>query len=611
MDEIRSRLMLSTIIGKKVRLTRAGREFKACCPFHGEKSPSFYVNDDKQFYHCFGCGAHGDVIEFTMRHDNLSFIDAIEALAAEAGLQMPRFDPKDVEKAEERKTLHGLLDDAAKFFEEQLHKNDEILKYLRERGLTKETIQRFRIGFAPSDGAALRKHLQLKKYTDAQMIETGVLRPSTKGKEPYGFFRDRVMFPVSDRRGRVIAFSGRILPDHLRPPDREGYKPGKYINSPEGPLFDKGRTLYAENIARAAARDGKPVILAEGQMDVIACAQAGFNGVVAPMGTALTEDQILSLWSMIVSDEKVPILCFDGDNAGRTAAGRASERILPLLKPDHSVRFAFMPDGQDPDSLIKASGAAAFQKILDASISLFDFLWMSVTQGRDFSVPETRAGVVATLGEEIKKIADREVQKHYQALVQEKISETFFKRREQPGHYGRFQKGQKPGQKSGQGMPAIPALRPRTPVFRDIHARILLAALINHPHIFGEVEEAFGSFDLPDGGLSRLRNALNSALSGDSGLDREGLKAHLRDAGMEKEVDDILSESLYVHAGFAAPAADPTTVSARWLEWWHDMKGKALDAETKAGWSAALDTGSADEEEKLRNIYHMRKKGSV
>lgn len=602
-DEIRNRLQLSAIIGKKVRLTRAGREFKGCCPFHGEKTPSFYVNDDKQFYHCFGCGAHGDVIEFVMRHDNLSFIDAIEGLAAEAGLQMPKFDKAQVEKFEKEKSLYDLLDDAAKFFTTEFEKNQDVLKYVLDRGLTTETIKRFRIGFAPGDGASLRKHLQLKKYTDAQMIEAGVVRPSTKGKEPYAFFRDRVMFPVCDRRGRVIAFSGRILPDHMRPPDREGYKPGKYVNSPEGPLFDKGRTLYAENIARGAAREGKPVILAEGQMDVIACAQAGFDGAVAPMGTALTENQIVIMWSMIPSDEKVPVLCFDGDNAGRGAAARACERILPLLKANQSARFAFMPEGQDPDSFIHVNGAAAFEKIITSAISLFDFLWASVTQGRDLTVPEIRAGIVKNLNDEIAKIADGEVQRHYKALVQEKISESFFQRKS-------FGGGQKQGGNK-RPMTAPPALKPRAPVFKDIHTRALLAAVINHPHIFNDVEESFGSLDIPDGRLNHLRSAINSVLLDDPSLDKSVLTAHLIQAGYDREIDDICSESIYVHAGFAAPGADPVTVAGRWNALWDDLKTRQAAAEGKANWHSALNADNAEEEEKLRILYELRKKNSA
>jgi DNA primase len=585
LDEIRTRLTLSSIISKKVKLTRAGREFKGCCPFHREKTPSFYVNDDKQFYHCFGCGAHGDAVGFVMQDGNLSFIDAVESLAAEAGLQMPRPDPQDVQKAEKTRDLHALLDAAAKWMEEQLYKNKDVLEYLTGRGLRKETLAAFRVGFAPSDRQAMRTFLKLKNFDDAMMAEAGLVKKNDKG-ETYAFFRERVMFPVMDRRGRVIAFSGRILPDHLRPPDRGDYKPGKYINSPEGPLFDKGRTLYSEALARQAARDHKPIIVVEGQMDVIASAQAGFSGAVAPMGTALTEEQIVRTWSMIVSEEKVPLLCFDGDNAGRKAAARACERILPLLKPNQSVRFAFMPDGEDPDSLIKANGTGAFQKVLDGAISLFDFLWQSATTGKDFSIPEVRAGTVKVLNGEISKIADRDVQKHYQALMQERIAETFFKRRG-PGDFRK----DKPS-----------SHKPRATGFRDTHIRVLLASLVNHPHIFADVEEALGRLEFQNETYEKFRDALISTLSSDSGLDREALKLHLNASGYEKVMDDILSESLYVHAGFAAPKAEPDSVSSQWLEFLNEKQNRAAQREISAGWKTAFHAGSPEEEEKLRTI---------
>ena len=323
LDEIRNRLSLSDMIGKRIKVTRAGREFKACCPFHHEKTPSFTINDDKQFYHCFGCGAHGDVIGFTMRHGNLSFIDAVESLSAEAGLQMPKPDPEMVKKAQHAKGLHELLEATTNWFERNLHdsSNKKVLDYLLERGLKRETLSAFRVGYAPADRQVMRSYLKAEGFTDAQMIEAGVLRPAGKDGEPYAFFRERVMFPVSDRRGRSVAYGGRILPDHMRPPDRGDYKPAKYMNSSDTPLFDKGRMLYGESLARQSAGDGQNVIVTEGYMDVIACHQAGFKGAVAPMGTALTEEQVLSLWKMIPSDEKVPLLCFDGDEAGPYRAG--------------------------------------------------------------------------------------------------------------------------------------------------------------------------------------------------------------------------------------------------------------------------------------------------
>ena len=363
MAELRDRLTLSEIVGRRVKLTRAGREFKGCCPFHNEKTPSFYVNDDKQFYHCFGCGAHGDAVGFVMQNSNISFIEAVEMLAGEAGLEVPQQTPQEIQKAKQQKDLYDLMEAATQFFEEKLYRpaGKEALQYLQQRGVKEDSLSSFRIGFAPDDAQALYRHLRKEGYSEEQMIESSLIRPSKKGGDPYAFFRERVMFPVTDRRGRVVAYGGRILPDHLRAPDRGSFKPPKYMNSSDTPLFHKGRMLYGESHARQAASDGELVIVVEGYLDVIACFEAGWRGAVAPLGTAMTEDQIASLWKMIPDDRKVPVLCFDGDEAGRRAAARACERILPLLKPNHSARIAFLPEGQDPDSLIKAQGKKAFE----------------------------------------------------------------------------------------------------------------------------------------------------------------------------------------------------------------------------------------------------------
>lgn len=593
LDEIRNRLTLSDVIGKRVKVTRAGREFKACCPFHKEKTPSFTINDDKQFYHCFGCGAHGDVIGFTMQHDNLSFIDALEKLSAEAGLQMPKPDPEMAKKAEKQKGLHELMDAATAWMEQQLHapENERILKYMLDRGLKRETLANFRVGYAPDDGQALRKYLLAQGFEDKQMIEAGVTRPSKKGTEPYAFFRGRIMFPVADRRGRVVAFGGRILPDHMRPPDRGDYKPPKYINSSDTVLFDKGRMLYGESLARQAAGDGQTVIVTEGYMDVIACHQAGFKGAVAPMGTALTEEQVLSLWKMIPDDTKVPVLSFDGDNAGRRAAARSCDRVLPLLKPGQSVRLAFLPDGEDPDTLIRSSGGASFKKVLDGALSLFDFIWASHTAGRKFDTPEARAGVVKTLEKHISNIADADVQRHYKELLREKVSENFFKR----------YKGKQGGKKSAY---AIKVRRP-TVNPRAIHGRIMLATIINHPHIYEPLEEVIGGYDVQGEMLHRVLQGVVSVLSSAPDLDREGVRNHLTEAGFEQEMGDILNESVYVHAAFSAPHFDSGLVEGKFREWMNEIQQRDW-TEIKEGWKDAFHTSNEEEERRLREMIQVK-----
>ncbi len=577
LDELRSRLVISEIIGRRIRIMRAGREFKACCPFHSEKTPSFTINDDKQFYHCFGCGAHGDVINFVMQHDNVSFIDSVEMLAAEAGLQVPKQTPQEIEKAKAEKDLYSLLEDVTSFFEKHLYDshNSDALNYLLGRGLSEETLAKFRVGFAPDDGQVLRKFLLSKDYTDKDMIKAGVLRPSKHGGEPYAFFRDRIMFPVPDRRGRIVAFGGRILPEHMRPPQRSDFVPPKYINSSETSLFNKGKMLYGEPMARRAAADGHSVILVEGYMDVIACVQAGVCGAVAPMGTALTSEQIISMWNMIPDFTKVPILCFDGDNAGRKAACRVIERILPLLEPGKSVNFAFMPEGEDPDSLIKSSGLKGFWRILGDSISLFDFIWDLYVGGREFKTPESRAGVIKQMEREIARITDADVQIHYKSLLRQKISETFF--------------GQKPFKSDRYNHNKAVGIKPPRPQayqsrVASLFPRVLLAAILNHPHIFDGVEEQFCSLAIKAGRLDDLRQHIVNILSDNPAIKSKVLLMQLENLGFAQEIGDICNESVYVHASFCSPFARSEDVQSSWLEYYNDGNAAELGEEIQNGW---------------------------
>jgi len=608
LDDIRNRLTLSEIIGRRISVKRAGRESKACCPFHKEKSPSFTINDDKQFYHCFGCGAHGDVIGFVMQHDNLSFMDAVETLAADAGLQMPKPDPMAAKKAEKQRGLHELMDEATSWMQEQAAnaQNNDVLEYLEQRGMDEAVRNGFRLGYAPADGQALRKAMIAKGFNDSQMLEVGILKKSTKGGDPYVFFRDRVMFPVADRRGRVVAFGGRILPEHIRPTNpNSDYKPAKYINSSDTPLFDKGQMLYAESIARQAAREGHTVLVTEGYMDVIACHKAGFKGAVAPMGTALTEEQILSLWQMIPDGEKSPILCFDGDNAGRAAAGRACQRILPLLKPDQSARFAFLPDGEDPDSLIRGQGANAFKSFLQAALPLFDFIWASHTAGRTFETPEQRAGLEKSLYDDVSKIQDTNIQRHYKNLVRDKISETFFRR-----NYSGGAKGGKPQMRKPNTRPNVVKLRKPQRGNDEPKHRILLAAVLNHPIIYSTVEESFGAFEIQNQTLNQIRQHIILALEENPDLDFEALQAHFTDQGLHKEIRDICCESVYVHAAFCRPVKtddiDYGEIAQNWLALFESLKSGMMDEEIRDGWKQAMVSANQDEEEKLSNLIKSR-----
>lgn len=614
LDELRNRISLSEVIGRRVKVTRAGREYKACCPFHHEKTPSFTINDDKQFYHCFGCGVHGDVIKFVMEHDNLGFMDAVEILAAEAGMQVPKQTPQEAAQARQAKDLYSLLEDTTLFFEKYLQepRNKDVMTYLLDRGITEKAIKDFRVGFAPDDNQALRKFLLSKEYTDKDMITAGVLKASTRGGDPYVFFRDRVMFPVPDRRGRIVAFGGRILPEHMRPPQRGDFKPPKYINSTETPLFHKGRMLYGEPTARRAAADGRQIVLVEGYMDVIACAQAGVGGALAPMGTAVTEEQIIAMWKMIPDFNKVPILCFDGDNAGRKAAWRVCERLLPLLEPGRSVRFAFMPDGEDPDSLIKSHGVKGFKEVMSRTLSLFDFIWTSYTQSQKIETPDEKVSVKKQLENEVARIAHRDVQESYRAELSNRISKVFYPPRNFSRNQSRNQNFTPNRNWSGGGRNKPVAsgmmLKPKSPRAKgkSLFPKVLLAGIINYPQIFEAVEEIISgvSFKIPR--LEQIRQNIIGFLCENPDSDRSELLAHLGAQGFSQEIDDICSESVYVHASFCSPSANEENIQSNWLEYWNDCNSAGLEEEIQKGWKRAYFDSNEKEEEKLRSLLSMK-----
>jgi len=573
-QDLRDRLTLSEVIGRRVKLVRAGREFKGCCPFHREKSPSFYVNDEKQFYHCFGCGAHGDVYGFVMQHDNLSFPEALENLAAQTGMEVPKQSPQDIEYSKKEKTLYTLCDETAKWFEQQLYnpKNREVLDYISKRGLSDETLNAFRLGYAPSDEQALRKFLSLQGFTDTQMVEAGVIKQSTTaGREPYSFFRDRLMFPVTDARGRIVAFGGRILPQHMRPPQKSDFKPPKYINSADTPLFHKGRTLYAGQHARLAAKDHK-LIVVEGYMDVIACHQAGFRGAVAPLGTALTEDQISLLWKMIPLDEKEPVLCFDGDEAGYRAAYRAVERILPLLKPQQSVRIAFLPEGEDPDTYIREKGRSAFENLINTARPLVDFLWGHHVAGKKFNTPESRAGFSSRLEDLAKQIPDAQLQYHYKQMFRDKLRTLF----------GSNWKNSK-GYKIAENIVNLPAINKKK---SDILIpQIMLLTILNHPHIYPYVADEFHRLELGDVDLEKIYHAVNDVLENNMGegedpIDHSTLMTHLKDKGLSENLNEFIGqERLFNHAGFARLGQPEEKVVEGWKSLWNQWNKSVLLAD--------------------------------
>ncbi|MCH8685500.1 DNA primase [Pedomonas mirosovicensis] len=400
LDEIRARVAVSAVVGRKVKLQRAGREWKGCCPFHNEKTPSFYVNDEKAFYHCFGCGAHGDVIRFLCEAEGRTFPEAVEQLANEAGLEMPRETQANRAQQERLKGLLDVMAAAQNWFAEQLHgiAGADARNYLQRRGLLPETVRRFGLGFAPEKRDALKTALIAKGASEALLIEAGLII-AVEDRTPYDRFRNRLMFPIRDGRGRIIAFGGRILGDGQP----------KYLNSPDTPLFDKGRTLYNLDLAAGPARKSGRLFVVEGYMDVITLAQAGIEAAVAPLGTALTEEHLRRLWRITPE----PLLCFDGDSAGQRAAVRAAHRALPLLEAGKSLRFITLPEGQDPDDLVRGGGADALNAIAAKAEPLVDLLWRSEMEAAQLMTPEGRAALRQSLMNRASAIADRPVQELY------------------------------------------------------------------------------------------------------------------------------------------------------------------------------------------------------
>jgi len=539
LDELRSRVSLADLVGKRVKLTRKSREYGGLCPFHNEKTPSFYVVEDKGFFHCFGCGAHGDAIGFVMRSESLDFIEAIERLAAVAGIAVPQQTPQEREKAQRQKTLLEALAAAANFYEERLWSpaGRAGREYLAARGLDEETMRRFRLGWAGEDRSALRKALT-PEFPQQLLVEAGLLHLSDRGGEPYDFFRERVIFPIGDRAGRVIAFGGRALGD-AQP---------KYLNSPEHPLFEKGRVLYGlsaarVNSAREAEAGGAGVIVTEGYMDVIALHRAGFTTAVAPLGTALTETHLAELWRLAPE----PVLCFDGDAAGQRAALRALHRALPLLKPGHSLRFVTLPTGEDPDSLVRNSGPPAFAELLRAARSLADVLWDSEVKDRPRDTPERLARIQSRLLEHVSTIADRTVRFEF---------ETLFKRQCDPWQARR--KNARAGRNAGTRAEAPPP--PPSPGRRQ--REIMIGMLLEHPFLVAEAHEDIAALDFPEPELDRLRRAILDADAGSEGLDAEALRLHLGQSGFAMTVNAV-AVSLTGHAGFLSrvPGADGVRLS--------------------------------------------------
>ncbi|HJO96805.1 MAG: DNA primase [Rhodospirillales bacterium] len=565
LDELRARVGVADVVGRRVRLTRKGREHLGLCPFHKEKTPSFTVNDEKGFYHCFGCGEHGSAIDFVMKTEGLSFPETVERLAAEAGMEVPVDTPEERERARRQQTLYDVMEAAAAFYARTLRmpEGKAALDYLRGRGLDDQIISRFGLGFAPDVRGALKGALARAGTDEDQLVAAGLMKRPDDGRDPFDYFRRRIMFPITDKRGRTIAFGGRIMGDG---------EP-KYLNSPDTPLFNKGRVLYGVAQAAPSAYKSGEIVVAEGYMDVIALNRAGFEAAVAPLGTALTEDQIVLLWRLAPE----PVVCFDGDAAGARAAARAAERVLPLLKPGFSLRFAILPEGEDPDSLIEGAGRDALARTLAAAMPLSDALWRLETGGRSIETPEERAALDDRLKKHALRIADATVRGHFLSAFKDRLW------RELRG--------------AGRGQPAKTATGVQAGAHVDsllLAQRVLIAIVINHLGLFDHFEEDLGSVAYSDGPLDALRQDLISVINEGDGLDSHRVREALRERGHAATLRGLFGDPLISrHRFIGAAAADQ--VRATWNENYALLCGTAVRAQIEAGKAVGAE-GYSDED---------------
>ncbi|WJR77464.1 DNA primase [Bradyrhizobium sp. NP1] len=591
LDELRARLPVSEVVGKRVKLRKAGKEWKGLSPFQQEKTPSFTVNDQKGFYHCFSSQKHGNIFDFVMETEGVTFPEAVERLAGMAGMALPVATPEAARFEQRRRTLHDVMELAAKFFADTLASRNgaKARGYLGDRAISPATQLQFRLGYALPERFALKEHLGSHGIPVPDMVEAGLLIAGEDIPVPYDRFRDRVIFPITDLRGRVIAFGGRALEKDVA---------AKYLNSPETPLFHKGDNLYNYAPARQAAHDGKPLIVVEGYVDVIAMVTSGFAATVAPLGTALTENQLALLWKM--ADE--PVLCFDGDRAGQKAAYRAADLALPHLKPGKSLRFALLPEGQDPDDLARSGGRGAIEEVMAAARPLADMLWAREIEGGSFVTPERRAALEARIGELANGIRDEVVRRYYRQDLVERLARTFAPEPARGGYgQGRFgresvprfaPRGAGPAGRPGGRGPARPqpstlgrgpyqAASPQlatSPIMRGQRSAIsrrealILESLVNHPWLLHDHLEEVAALELAHPEAHKLRAGIIAAFAhdhhhaADPAEQSEKMRADLAKGGFTP-ILQRLERAITTGAVWAArPGAARDDVLATWQQ---------------------------------------------
>jgi len=617
LDEVLRRTDLVRLVGRRVKLQRRGRLFWGLCPFHQEKSPSFKVESERRNYKCFGCGASGDAFKWLMETEGLRFPEAVERLAAEAGVSLPKPSAQDHEREMQRKTLYEIVETAAAFFERQLiePQGSAAREYLARRGLDESVWKRFRIGYAPQARSALLGHLRTRGIPEADIVAAGLAREGG-ADAARDFFYHRVTFPIADAKGRIVAFGARALESEAKP---------KYINTGETAIFSKGQLLYNFQTARTAAFQSGQMLVAEGYMDVIALVCAGFEGAVAPLGTALTADQLGLIWRTVPE----PVLSFDGDEAGQRAAARAALMALPLLSPGHSLRFAFLPTGEDPDSLIRAAGPDRMREVLGAAIPLVDMVWRVTMESGAFDTPEQKAALVSRLNETLGEIGSADVRRFYLEamagrLLEELGAGTFVygdQLRVSASPRKRAGTSMRPRQngvvsaalrtsslargKQGAGgsVPPKPAVEARR-----IKESEILALLLDAPEILERQYEALAALPLADRALDSLRHELLNLAASGFRLETPRLEDHLVRAGMAGPLGRLKARRTAVAGDSSGGrnaegggAVDVDAIETRWLEAAAQLRDMAeLEAERKK----ALERFVSEENEESWRDWH-------
>ncbi len=596
MDELKARIRVSDVVGKSVKLKRQGREFAGLSPFTNEKTPSFFVNDEKGFYHCFSSGKHGDGISFLMEVEGLSFPEAVERLANMAGMDLPQVDPEAEKRAAANKKTISWIEQAQNFYAKSLFRDvgKTARTYLKSRGLTGEDCKRFGIGYAPDSFDALRGELTQQGASLGRLIDAGLLiEPEDRNKKPWDRFRHRIMFPISDARGRLIAFGGRALDKDAK---------AKYLNSPETNLFHKGKLLYRYPEARKALHSpqngARGLIVAEGYMDVIALAKAGFEHACAPLGTALTEDQLQLLWRA----GPEPTLCFDGDKAGLRAAFRSVERALPLLTPGQTLRFALLPEDLDPDDLIRAQGPAAMQDILDKSIPLVEMLWRREVEAERLDTPEAKAGLKDRIFAALREIKHEGVRDQYQTALLASFDKAYGRPKWTPGKKPKTYGKEKASKADEQRM--------QPSALRKARERRILGAVLEWPSLLEQVDQTLFSLEFHEPGCKNLQNALLNYWQDTISVDKRALHAHIEDEGLSGLLTSFRRTRNLTIAAMGGADADQKRRTRVWLAEARALEGRESETSARQETRGRMaDTIRRDNTDALQRLMRTSKDG--